>query len=199
MEKSDKILAYKICLARLSFQTRELKHFDETEDWIEQGFEHFINIGTFTKKELRNIATAHVIERWEVYKRAGNPVTGGLVRRMTITYLKKYIAKDKSILSNPHPERSKKRKYYERLAVISEEKLSWKERQFQEDLKLDLKRIERESLSPEGKIVLNCKREGMTNSEIVIVLKALGYRSLQHLLYKEFEHIEKLLRNKGYQ
>lgn len=196
-----KKLAYEIEYARLSFRTEELEHFYETKKWIQKGLDHFRNSHTGRPQimeELRGEAVAHVKERWREYKRAGKPITGGLVLRMTLTCLKKHIAKNETILSHPHPERMKKREEYERLAKIAEEKLSWREKQIQENLRIDIKDIKRDSLTLEGRIVMDGKREGETNAEIKYKLEALGHRSVQHLLYEKIEAIRELLKKKGY-
>ncbi|TET71856.1 MAG: hypothetical protein E3J56_06220 [Candidatus Aminicenantes bacterium] len=194
---------YEAEYARLSFRTEELEHFYETKEWIRKGLGHFRNSHTGRPQimeELRNVAVAHVKERWREYKRAGKPVTGGLVLRMTLTCLKKHIAKNETILSHPHPERMKKREEYERLAkiAISEEKLSCREKQMQENLRIDIKDIKRDSLTLEGRIVMDGKREGETNAEIKYKLEALGHRGVQHLLYEKIDAIRELLKKKGY-
>ncbi len=197
----DKNQAYLNELARLSFHTEELEHFSETSKWREKPlkrFKKYPKIRLQIKDELDNVARVHVKERWAVYKRDGRPITGGLVMQMTLTFLKKYIAKDKIILSHPHPERMTKKEDQNRLAKIAEENPSRRERQYQEDLRIDIKKLERESLTPEGRIVLNGKRAGYTNAEIKSKLKALGNKSLQHLLYKNIKAIKKLLILKGY-
>ena len=197
----DKSLAYKNELARLSFRTEELDHFYETRMWIEKGVNHFKYNHTIrpqTLEELRNVAVAHVKERWRTYKRAGDSITGGLVLQMTMTCLKKYIAKDNTILSHPHPERMTKKEDQNPFAKIAERNPSRKDRQHQEDLRIDIKNLERDCLTLEGRIVLDCKQSEDTNAEIKFILEALGHRSVQHLLYKEIEAIIKLLIGKGY-
>jgi len=194
---------YEAEYARLSFRTEELEHFYDTKEWIQKGLNHFRNSHTGRPQimeELRNVAVAHVKERWREYKPAGKPVTGGLVLRMTLTCLKKHIARNETILSHPHPERMKKREEYERLAkiAVAEEKLSWREKQKQENLRIDIKDIKRDSLTLEGRIVIDGKREGKTNEEIRLTLTAIGHRSVQHLLYEKMDVFRELLKKKGY-
>jgi len=196
----DKNLTYKNELLRLSFRTEELEEFWETRKWIEKGLNHFRNHHTIrpqTKEELRNVAVSHVKERWGVLKRAGKPVTGGLVLRMTVTFLKKYIAKDRTILSYPHPERAENKEDAERLAKIAEDKLSWKQKQAQNDLKMDIENM-KDSLTFEGRIVLDSKINGHTNDEIRLRLDAVGSKSVQHLLYEKMEAIKELFKGMGY-
>lgn len=196
-KKLDKKLIYENELARLSFRTEELHQFYETREWIEKGRDRFRNkheVRPQIKEELLNVAVVHVMKRWRVYEK---PITGGLVLMMTVTCLKKYIAKDNGFLSCIHPKflTNKDENRPEKTEGV---KPSWRERQFREDLRIDLKDIERERLTPEGRVVFNGILSGETHDDIKLTLAALGYKGGQHLLYKEKEAIREVIREMGY-
>ena len=147
--------------------------------------------------ELENVATVYVKEQWERDRQAGKQVTGGLVFRVTLTCLEKHIIKDRELLSSSHPERIKTNEERERLAKVVEEPLSYQERQYQENLRIDVKNI-KDNLNIEGLIIIKGKLEERTNIEIRVKLEGLGYKNGSKFLYGQLAEIREFLKDKGY-
>lgn len=185
---------------REAFRTVELSRFSQTEKWMKRGITHFKAAHTVRdeiREELENIATAHIRGEWKELKRRGDPVTGGLVLRLTLRSLRRYAANDRTILSYPHPERLIDEEEQLRLAELTEEKLTWKERESQQVLRIDIKMIEN-GLPFEGQNVLDGKRNGETVTEIGERLETLGYRNAKRIIYNQLEIIRELLKERGY-
>lgn len=185
---------------RKAFHTKELTRFSQTTPWMKRGINHFKAAHTVReeiREELGAVASIHIKEQWRELKRRGDPITGGLVLRMTLRCLRRYAATDRTVLSYPHPERVKEEEEAQRLAELREEELTWKERAFQQTLRIDVRAV-KNGLTVEGQNVLEGKRNGETSKEIRERLEVLGCRNSKRFIYNQLEIIRERLRERGY-
>lgn len=187
--------------ARLAYPTAVVESIYECRIWIAMGVWWYLRnhpeLRKQAKEEVYNEAILFTMKRWQEWKRAGKPVTGGLVRLSVIKHLKVWGAGNGRSLSHPHPERFSKRKEWERLAKLAEPKLNWKERQMQENLRIVIKDI-KEDLPPDQREVLTLKLENSAHRTIEIRLEEIGFRDVRRRVNKALDAIRGYLEKKGY-
>lgn len=192
--QKPKIKLFEIERARLVFQSVELDEFQDAEKWIELAVMQFKKAHFLRPQlceEIENVAFEHVQGRWENYAK---PITAGLILVMVKTYLEKYIAKDKSLFSNPHPERHTAE---EELNSLFLKVQTWQERETWKDTLLDIRKV-KNLLSKEGRLILDALLAEDTISEIITTLKGKKHNSGLKFLYKQIASIKKHFVKLGY-